>query len=248
MAVRQPGRSDESRSLSVTWAGSMTTTRKRASRRYRRRLRANRRHADKGPDNLPSEFSTVQPPRTCHQSRGMMQTLPAIICADIAARKVLRSNRRCHNLHSNYMLNRGYAYTTIIRAVPWTNPALPLGKPLPPLNPTSLATKTEQRRSHPQRRHRHRKRSVTLGQTLVWNRPPWIEPDSPQHFEVLFEDPHLLAVNKPSGLPHPPWRRLHGKHPPAPGAKANPQGKPCPPVGPSHHRHSPLRQNIAGGL
>src|SRR4029453_13306097 len=43
--------------------------------------------------------------------------------------------------------------------------------------------------------------SVTLGQTLVWNRPPWIEPDSPQHFEVLFEDHHLLAVNKPSGLP-----------------------------------------------
>lgn len=39
------------------------------------------------------------------------------------------------------------------------------------------------------------------GQTLVWNRPPWIEPDSPQHFEVLFDDPHLLAVNKPSGLP-----------------------------------------------
>ena len=43
--------------------------------------------------------------------------------------------------------------------------------------------------------------SVTLGQTLVWNRPPWTEPDCPQHFEVLFEDSHLLAVNKPSGLP-----------------------------------------------
>ena len=43
--------------------------------------------------------------------------------------------------------------------------------------------------------------SVTLGQTLVWNRPPWIEPDSPQHFEVLFDDQHLLAVNKPGGLP-----------------------------------------------
>ena len=27
--------------------------------------------------------------------------------------------------------------------IPRTNPALPLGKPLPPLNPTSLATKTE---------------------------------------------------------------------------------------------------------
>ncbi len=43
--------------------------------------------------------------------------------------------------------------------------------------------------------------AVIVGQTLVWNRPPWIEPDAPQHFEVLFEDLHLLAVNKPSGLP-----------------------------------------------
>jgi 23S rRNA pseudouridine1911/1915/1917 synthase len=43
--------------------------------------------------------------------------------------------------------------------------------------------------------------SVTSGQTLVWNRPPWIEPDAPQHFEVLFEDQHLLAVDKPGGLP-----------------------------------------------
>lgn len=42
---------------------------------------------------------------------------------------------------------------------------------------------------------------LTAGQTIVWNRPPWIEPDSPQHFEVLFDDSHLLAVNKPSGLP-----------------------------------------------
>ncbi len=43
--------------------------------------------------------------------------------------------------------------------------------------------------------------SLTSGQTLVWNRPPWIEPDAPQTFEVLFEDRYLLAVSKPSGLP-----------------------------------------------
>ncbi len=28
-----------------------------------------------------------------------------------------------------------------------------------------------------------------------------MEPAAPQSFELLFEDPHLLAVNKPSGLP-----------------------------------------------
>ncbi|MDE3164595.1 MAG: RluA family pseudouridine synthase [Acidobacteriota bacterium] len=43
--------------------------------------------------------------------------------------------------------------------------------------------------------------SMVSGQILVWNRPPWREPDAPRHFEVLFEDAHLLAVNKPSGLP-----------------------------------------------
>ena len=83
----------------------------------------------------------------------------------------------------------------------WTKPARPLGVPLPPLNPRSLAAKTEQRRSHTRRHHRHRQQiRITVGQTLVWNRAPWIEPDSPQYFEVLFEDAHLLAVNKPSGL------------------------------------------------
>jgi 23S rRNA pseudouridine1911/1915/1917 synthase len=39
------------------------------------------------------------------------------------------------------------------------------------------------------------------GQQLVWNRPPWDEDDTPQEFEVVFEDEWLLAVNKPSGLP-----------------------------------------------
>ena len=42
---------------------------------------------------------------------------------------------------------------------------------------------------------------LVAGQTLVWNRPPWLEPATPQHFQILFDDPHLLAVNKPAGLP-----------------------------------------------
>ena len=43
--------------------------------------------------------------------------------------------------------------------------------------------------------------SLSTGQNVVWTRPPWIEPDAPRHFEDLFEDDHLLAVNKPGGLP-----------------------------------------------
>jgi 23S rRNA pseudouridine1911/1915/1917 synthase len=46
--------------------------------------------------------------------------------------------------------------------------------------------------------------SVVSGQILVWNRAPWIEAEVPRHFEVLFSDPYILAVNKPSGLPTVP--------------------------------------------
>ena len=42
---------------------------------------------------------------------------------------------------------------------------------------------------------------LSSGSDLVWNRPPWIEPDAPGSFSVLYEDEDLLAVNKPAGLP-----------------------------------------------
>jgi 23S rRNA pseudouridine1911/1915/1917 synthase len=39
------------------------------------------------------------------------------------------------------------------------------------------------------------------GQSLTYRRPPWQEPDAPLCFEVLYEDPDLLVIAKPSGLP-----------------------------------------------
>ena len=39
------------------------------------------------------------------------------------------------------------------------------------------------------------------GSELVWQRPPWIEPDAPRSFTVLYEDDDVLAVSKPAGLP-----------------------------------------------
>jgi len=39
------------------------------------------------------------------------------------------------------------------------------------------------------------------GQTLLWRRPPWVEPEAPLAFAVLYESADLLAVAKPSGLP-----------------------------------------------
>jgi 23S rRNA pseudouridine1911/1915/1917 synthase len=44
-------------------------------------------------------------------------------------------------------------------------------------------------------------RELRPGATLVWNRPPWIEPDAPTSYAVLLEDDDVLAVAKPAGLP-----------------------------------------------
>jgi len=100
------------------------------------------------------------------------------------------------------MLNRGYAYTTIISSKDHGRTLL---SHLASLYSHSTAQAWQQRLTNGEVALNGvtacGSESVTAGQTLVWNRPPWIEPDSPQHFEVLFEDPYLLAVNKPSGLP-----------------------------------------------
>lgn len=44
-------------------------------------------------------------------------------------------------------------------------------------------------------------RVLRRGSELVWRRPPWIEPEAPRTFTVLYEDEDLLAVDKPAGLP-----------------------------------------------
>jgi 23S rRNA pseudouridine1911/1915/1917 synthase len=100
------------------------------------------------------------------------------------------------------MLNRGYAYTSIINSKQQG------------LNLLSLLSSVYAHSSLQAWQHNLSNGEVTVdgvtangseslssGQTLVWNRPPWVEPDAPRHFEVLFDDAHLLAVNKPCGLP-----------------------------------------------
>ena len=100
------------------------------------------------------------------------------------------------------MLNRGYAYTTIISS---KHQGRTLLSHLASLYPHSTAQAWQQNLNNREVTVNGitaaGSESLTLGQTLVWNRPPWIEPDAPLHFEILFEDPHLLAVNKPGGLP-----------------------------------------------
>src|ERR1041384_3128341 len=126
---------------------------------------------------------------------------PALPRADWIA-KTLWRRAKIHSFHSNYMLNRGYAYTTIISS---KYPGETLLSHLAGLYPHSTPQAWQQKLNNGEVTLNgvtaSGSESVALGQTLVWNRPPWIEPDSPRHFEVLLEDPHLLAVNKPSGLP-----------------------------------------------
>jgi 23S rRNA pseudouridine1911/1915/1917 synthase len=50
------------------------------------------------------------------------------------------------------------------------------------------------------------------GQWLCWTRPPWEEPPAPLDAAVLFEDPLLLAVAKPRGLPTMPGGGLYLEH------------------------------------
>ena len=100
------------------------------------------------------------------------------------------------------MLNRGYAYTTVISSKCHGQTLL-----------SHLASLYTHSSPHAWQQSLNNgevtlngitatgSESVACGQTLVWNRPPWIEPDAPRQFELLFEDADLLAVNKPSGLP-----------------------------------------------
>jgi 23S rRNA pseudouridine1911/1915/1917 synthase len=106
------------------------------------------------------------------------------------------------SLDSNQMLNRGYAYTTIIGSKDGGRTLL---LHLASLYSHSTLQAWQQNLDDGEVTVNgvtaSGSESLAVGQTLVWNRPPWIEPDAPQHFEVLFDDPHLLAVNKPGGLP-----------------------------------------------
>jgi 23S rRNA pseudouridine1911/1915/1917 synthase len=100
------------------------------------------------------------------------------------------------------MLNRGHAYTTIISSKYHGRTLLShLADLYPHSTPQAWQQKLNNREITVNGITATGSESLISGQTLVWNRPSWIEPDTPQHFEVLFDDPHLLAVNKPGGLP-----------------------------------------------
>lgn len=42
---------------------------------------------------------------------------------------------------------------------------------------------------------------LRAGQTLSYERAPWVEPETPTSFGVIYEDADVIAIDKPSGLP-----------------------------------------------
>lgn len=55
----------------------------------------------------------------------------------------------------------------------------------------------------------HPESLLAAGQEVVWDRPPWDEPEVPFCTAILHEDDDLLAVAKPRGLPTLPGGGLH---------------------------------------
>ncbi len=105
-------------------------------------------------------------------------------------------------LHSSHMLNRGYAYRSIISA---RYQGQTLLSHLASVYSHSTLEAWQQNLAAGEVTidgfRANGSELLAAGQTLVWNRPPWIEPDTPQQFDILFDDADLLAVNKPGGLP-----------------------------------------------
>jgi 23S rRNA pseudouridine1911/1915/1917 synthase len=100
------------------------------------------------------------------------------------------------------MLNRGHAYSSIISSKDHERTLLfHLASLYPHSTPQAWQQKLDDREVTVDGVTATGSELLSTGQTLVWHRPPWTEPDTPQHFDVLFDDPHLLAVNKPGGLP-----------------------------------------------
>lgn len=98
------------------------------------------------------------------------------------------------------MLNRGYAYRERIGAGGATV--------------LEHLIRHHRHSDEPEWRHRIERGEVTVdglpaglgtvlvpGQELVWQRPPWDEPNADTDYQVLYEDEVLVAVVKPRGLP-----------------------------------------------
>lgn len=99
-------------------------------------------------------------------------------------------------------MNQGYLYTDII---PASGTGLPVVDFYALQYPHTGPLDWRQRIASGQILHNGRPAEaeavLACGDRLEYCRPPWEEPAAPLHFDVLYEDPDVLALAKPSGLP-----------------------------------------------
>src|SRR5438105_14508844 len=99
------------------------------------------------------------------------------------------------------MRNRGHAYTTIVSSKHHGRTLLShLASLYPHSTPQAWQQNLNNREVTVNGITAAGSESLIVGQTLVWNRPPCVEPDSPQHFELLFHVPFPLSGLKPCHL------------------------------------------------
>ena len=65
--------------------------------------------------------------------------------------------------------------------------------------------------------------SVRAGEIIRLRRPAPMEPEVPRHFEVLYEDDSVLAIDKPAGLPMHTDREVLAQHAGRAAARALPR-------------------------
>lgn len=101
-------------------------------------------------------------------------------------------------------LNQGYAYREVFSGLPGPSVLEHLSAKYPRASEAEWAARLDRGEVELDGARASGREVLRRGQEVCWHRPPWDEPEAPLHFEVMFEDAHLLAVAKPSGLPTVP--------------------------------------------
>lgn len=98
--------------------------------------------------------------------------------------------------------NSGYAYRSVV-APHDADLALPvyLAKRFSHSTLETWMARVEGGEVHVEGRVGGRFDKTRTGNEIVWQRPPWNEPDVPKNFRFVYRDEHVLAIDKPRGLP-----------------------------------------------
>jgi 23S rRNA pseudouridine1911/1915/1917 synthase len=98
--------------------------------------------------------------------------------------------------------NRGYSYRHVLgRDAPGHSIGSYLARHFPHANESEWRVRVESGEVLLDDRIANGSEPLRAGNVLTWNRPGWVEEETPQNYDVIFQDKHLLVVNKPSGLP-----------------------------------------------